>query len=84
MVSHSNDLPDDFYKYIATAVAFAVGLAWNHAFVELLHKIPFLHTTGPFLYAIVLTLLAYFILKALKGGLIRAEQLNRDLMSHSL
>ena len=64
----SDDIGSDFKMYLASGIAFSVGMAWNAAFQHIFKEIPGLERMGPLIYAIILTVIAFFLLKAMRGG----------------
>ena len=45
--------------YIAAALTFVVGLAWNAAFQNMFKRVRWLQNWGPLAYAIIVTVIAF-------------------------
>ena len=54
------EMIDKFAMFITTAFAFAAGMAWNEAIKKLL-EILGLTKYGPFVYAVILTIIAVLV-----------------------
>lgn len=54
------EMIDKFAMFITTAFAFAAGLAWNEAIKKLLENLG-LTNYGPFVYAVILTIVAVLV-----------------------
>ncbi|MFA5887492.1 MAG: DUF5654 family protein [Candidatus Nanoarchaeia archaeon] len=54
------EMIDKFAMFITTAFAFAAGMAWNEAIKRLLEMLG-LTQYGPFVYAVILTLVAVLV-----------------------
>lgn len=54
------EMIDKFSAFITTAFAFAAGLAWNEAIKKLLENLG-LTQYGPFVYAVILTIVAVLV-----------------------
>ena len=55
-----------FQMLIITSLSFVTALAWNSAFQNLFEHIPFLKRGGPWVYAILLTLMVIVVTSLLK------------------
>ncbi|MEK6863656.1 MAG: DUF5654 family protein [Nanoarchaeota archaeon] len=54
------EMIDKFAMFITTAFAFAAGMAWNEAIKRLLEMLG-LTQYGPFVYAVILTIIAVLV-----------------------
>jgi len=54
------EMIDKFAMFITTAFAFAAGLAWNEAIKKTIENLG-LTQYGPFVYAVILTIIAVFV-----------------------
>ena len=55
-----------FQILLITSLSFVTALAWNSAFQNLFERIPFLKRGGPWVYAILLTLMVIVVTSLLK------------------
>ena len=51
---------------IVASLSFVTALAWNSAFQHLFQTVPFMKTQGPWIYALVVTLIGIAITYALQ------------------
>ena len=67
MTSFAKALPNSIQYAITHSLAFCVALAWNSAFQELFDRYDILHKYGPFIYAILITIIAVIVSKFFKN-----------------
>ena len=60
------DIRVQFVQVVIGALTVVAGLAWNNAFLDMFEKVPWMSRFGPFVYAIILTLLVCILLVYLK------------------
>lgn len=63
--------------YVATALTVVVGLAWNSAFTDLFARVSWMRRWGPFVYALLVTVIAFVAVRTLHATEKTLQRLSR-------